>query len=228
MTKTTKQNIVACLIILLILVIDQVIKIEVKTNMSLHESREVTSWFYILFIENNGMAFGMSFINKILLTSFRLVAVIAIAYYLFRKIWKGVRWTFLVVLSAFLAGAAGNLLDCMFYGLCFTESLPGVVSQCVPFGEGYSGFFTGKVVDMFYFPLIVTNYPDWVPVVGGDQFIFFSPVFNFADAAVSCSVIAGLLFCQKELSEMSPSKKEAPAAESGTGEAPQSSDGEQE
>ena len=98
MTKTTKQNIVACLIILLILVIDQVIKIEVKTNMSLHESREVTSWFYILFIENNGMAFGMSFINKILLTSFRLVAVIAIAYYLFRKIRKGVRWTFLVVI----------------------------------------------------------------------------------------------------------------------------------
>lgn len=129
MTKITKQNIVACLIILLILLIDQVIKIEVKTNMSLHESHEVTSWFYIFFIENNGMAFGMSFINKILLTSFRLVAVAAISYYLFRRIRKGMRWTFLVVLSAFLAGAAGNLIDCMFYGLCFTESASGVVAQ---------------------------------------------------------------------------------------------------
>ena len=221
MTKITKQNIVACLIILLILLIDQVIKIEVKTNMSLHESHEVTSWFYIFFIENNGMAFGMSFINKILLTSFRLVAVAAISYYLFRRIRKGMRWTFLVVLSAFLAGAAGNLIDCMFYGLCFTESASGVVAQCVSFGEGYSGFFTGKVVDMFYFPLIVTNYPDWMPGVGGEQFIFFSPVFNFADAAVSCSVVAALLFCQKELSEMSPTKKAEQETESESeGDAP--------
>ena len=221
MTKITKQNIVACLIIILILLIDQVIKIEVKTNMSLHESHEVTSWFYIFFIENNGMAFGMSFINKILLTSFRLVAVAAISYYLFRRIRKGMRWTFLVVLSAFLAGAAGNLIDCMFYGLCFTESASGVVAQCVPFGEGYSGFFTGKVVDMFYFPLIVTNYPDWMPGVGGEQFVFFSPVFNFADAAVSCSVVAALLFCQKELSEMSPTKKAEQETESESeGDAP--------
>ena len=192
MTKTTKQNIVACLIILLILVIDQVIKIEVKTNMSLHESREVTSWFYILFIENNGMAFGISFINKILLTSFRLVAVIAIAYYLFRKIRKGVRWTFLIVLSAFLAGAAGNLLDCMFYGLCFTESLPGVVSQCVPFGEGYSGFFTGKVVDMFYFPLIHNS---------AGEVIFFRPVFNLADSFITCAVAVLLIFYHRDLNE---------------------------
>lgn len=101
-----------------------------------------------------------------------------------------------------LAGATGNLVDCMFYGMCFTQSTPDYVSYVVPFGEGYSGVLTGKVVDMFYFPLIVSTYPDWVPHFGGQPFIFFQPVFNFADASISCSVAALLLFCRKELSEI--------------------------
>lgn len=167
--------------------------------MTLHESHEVTSWFYIFFIENNGMAFGMSFINKIALTSFRLIAVIAICYYIYRRIRSGISWSFLALLSVFVAGAAGNLIDCMFYGLCFSQSTSFAVSEIVPFGEGYASFFNGRVVDMFYFPLIVTNWPDWMPIVGGNEFVFFSPVFNFADAAVSCSVISALLFFQKEL-----------------------------
>lgn len=200
--KKRNQGIVAILLVLAILIIDQWIKIEVKTSMTLHESREITSWFYIYFIENNGMAFGMSFINKIALSLFRCVAIIAISIYLCRQIMRGTRWIYAILLSMLLAGAAGNLIDCMFYGMIFTQSSPFYVSCPVPFGEGYSGFLTGKVVDMFYFPLIVTRYPEWMPMVGGQQFIFFSPVFNFADAAVSCSVIAGFLFCRKELSEL--------------------------
>lgn len=193
----------AILLVLTILIIDQWIKIEVKTSMSLHESHEVTSWFYIFFIENNGMAYGMTFINKYVLSIFRMLAIVAIAIYLYKVIKGGARWLYVVLLSMVLAGAAGNLIDCMFYGLCFNQSTPYTVSYMVPFGQGYSEFLTGKVVDMFYFPLIVTTYPDWVPVYGGREFIFFSPVFNFADASISCSVVALLLFCRKELADLS-------------------------
>ena len=186
----------------LIIIIDQWIKIEVKTSMTLFEKHEVTSWFYIYFIENNGMAFGMAFINKTLLSLFRLVAIIAIAVVMYKHIKMGARWISVVLLAMLWAGATGNLIDCIFYGLCFTQSSPEYVSYCVPFGEGYSTLLNGKVVDMFYFPLIVTEYPAWVPIYGGQQFIFFSPIFNFADAAVSCSVIAAFIFCKKELAEM--------------------------
>lgn len=197
----------AALLVLAILLIDQWIKIEVKTSMTLHECNEVTSWFKIFFIENNGMAYGMTFINKYALSIFRLVAILVIAWYMVGIIRKGARWIYVVLLSMVLAGAAGNLIDCMFYGLCFTESTYSGVSTLVPFGEGYSDFLTGKVVDMFYFPLIVTTYPDWVPQLGGQEFIFFSPVFNFADASISVSVVLLLLCCRKELAELSFSKK---------------------
>lgn len=206
----TKQGIFAVLLILLILVIDQWIKIEVKTTMRLHESYEVTSWFYIFFIENKGMAYGMTFINKIALSLFRIVAIIAIGIYLYKVIRDGARWLYVILISMVLAGAAGNLIDCMFYGLCFTQSSSDFVSYAVPFGQGYAEFLTGKVVDMFYFPLIVTTYPDWVPMYGGQEFIFFSPVFNFADASISCSVIALLLFCRKELQEVKLFEKKQP------------------
>ena len=206
-TAKQKQGLLAILLVLAIIVIDQWIKIEVKTNMTLYESREVTPWFYIYFIENNGMAFGMSFINKIVLSLFRCAAIVLLSIYLYRQIVRGVRWVYVILLSMLLAGAMGNLLDCMFYGMIFTQSSPFYTSYLVPFGEGYSGFLTGKVVDMFYFPLIVTNYPDWMPIVGGQKFIFFSPIFNFADAAVSCSVISAFIFCRKELSEISLTRK---------------------
>lgn len=207
MTTKKKQAIVAALLVALILVIDQWIKIEVKTTMSLHESHEVTSWFYIFFIENNGMAYGMSFIPKTLLTLFRLAAIIAIGAYLVCQIRRGARWLYVVLLSMLLAGAAGNLIDCVFYGLCFTQSSPDYASYLVPLGQGYGTILNGKVVDMFYFPLIVTHYPTWFPVWGGEPFIFFSPVFNFADACVSVSVVAAFFFCRKELGGLSFSNK---------------------
>ena len=196
------------LFIVVLLVIDQVIKIAVKTNMHLYESIWITDWFQIHFIENNGMAFGLSFINKYVLTIFRIVAVTLIAIYLHRQIQQGARTIYIVLLSLLLAGAAGNIIDCMFYGEIFTASSPFYVSYLVPFGQGYSGFLTGKVVDMFYFPLIVTTWPDWIPFWGGDEFIFFSPVFNFADACVSVSVVALFLFCRPELATLSVSNDE--------------------
>lgn len=207
MTKK-KTAWLALLFIVVLLVIDQVIKIAVKTNMHLYESIWITDWFQIHFIENNGMAFGLSFINKYVLTIFRIVAVTLIAIYLHRQIQQCARTIYIVLLSLLLAGAAGNIIDCMFYGEIFTASSPFYVSYLVPFGQGYSGFLTGKVVDMFYFPLIVTTWPDWMPFWGGDEFIFFSPVFNFADACVSVSVVALFLFCRPELATLSVSNDE--------------------
>ena len=186
--------------VLALLVIDQIIKIQVKTSMCLHESIRVTDWFYISFIENNGMAYGMSFIPKPLLTSFRFVACCFLVWYIRKEIKAGARTMWLVLLSLVLAGAAGNLIDCMFYGLMFSGSSSYYTSFFVPFGTGYAPFLEGRVVDMFYFPLIVTTYPDWFPFYGGQPYIFFSPVFNFADACISVSVVAIILFCRKELS----------------------------
>ena len=199
MTKKQKQQtVVSILIFLAILIIDQVIKISVKTGMTLHESIRITDWFYISYIENNGMAWGMSIMPKVMLSLFRLVAIFAIGWYIFRQIIKGSRWLYVVLLSMVLAGAAGNLIDCMFYGMIFSGASPEYASYLVPWGTGYAPFLEGRVVDMFYFPLIVTNYPDWFPVWGGERFVFFSPVFNFADASISVSVVSLLLFCRTD------------------------------
>ena len=181
-------------IVLLALVIDQVIKIVVKTNMSLGESIPVFGdWFKIQFIENNGMAFGMEFLGKTFLTLFRIVAISLLVWYL-RVLLRDNKSPFgyIVCIAFILAGAAGNLVDCLFYGEIFTSSY-GQVAEFVSFGDGYSSFLHGKVVDMFYFPLF--TWPDWVPLVGGD--IFFSPVFNFADACISCGVVALLIWYRK-------------------------------
>lgn len=181
-------------IVLLALVIDQIIKIVVKTNMSLGESIPVFGdWFKIQFIENNGMAFGMEFLGKTFLTLFRIVAIALLVWYL-RVLLRDERHPFgyIVCIAFILAGAAGNLVDCLFYGEIFTSSY-GQVAEFVSFGDGYSSFLHGKVVDMFYFPLF--TWPDWVPLVGGE--IFFSPVFNFADACISCGVVALLIWYRK-------------------------------
>lgn len=190
----------AVAIVVAILLIDQIIKIEVKTNMTLGEAKRVTDWFYIEFIENNGMAYGMKFINKLVLSLFRLFAIGFIGYYLAKIIKKNVApLGYIVLIAMVLAGAAGNLIDCLFYGLIFDASTPFTVSQIVPFGEGYSSFLHGKVVDMFYFPIIQTTWPEWVPYFGGSEYVFFSPVFNFADACISVGVVALLLFYRKQL-----------------------------
>lgn len=190
----------AVAIVVAILLIDQIIKIEVKTNMTLGEAKRVTDWFYIEFIENNGMAYGMKFINKLVLSLFRLFAIGFIGYYLAKIVKKNVApLGYIVLIAMVLAGAAGNLIDCLFYGLVFDASTPFTVSQFVPFGEGYSTFLHGKVVDMFYFPIIQTTWPEWVPYFGGSEYVFFSPVFNFADACISVGVVALLLFYRKQL-----------------------------
>ena len=196
----------AVLVVLAVLLIDQMIKIWVKTSMTLHESIHVTDWFYITFIENNGMAFGMQLGSKIVLSLFRVIAISALGYYIWLEVKRKAKTGYLVCLSLVLAGAAGNLIDCMFYGLVFNESSPYYLSYFVPFGTGYAPFLMGKVVDMFYFPLIETEWPMWTPFVGGEHFVFFSPVFNFADSCISVSVVWILLFYRQEISRMSFSK----------------------
>lgn len=171
--------------------------------MSLHESIRVANWFYISFIENNGMAYGMQIGSKLALSLFRVAAIVLLGYFIWLQVCKQAKTGYLVCLTMVLAGAIGNLIDCMFYGLVFTESTPYYISSLVSFGDGYAPFLMGKVVDMFYFPLIVTTWPQWMPIVGGEDFVFFSPVFNFADSCISVGVVLLLLFYRKEISQIS-------------------------
>lgn len=197
-----KRGAAAVIIIVLLMVVDQAVKVTVKTSMCLHESIRVTDWFYISFIENNGMAWGMTLFNKTVLTCFRIAAVIVIAYYLYLQVRRRARWLYIVLLALVVAGAAGNIIDCVVYGLIFDESTYCHVAATVPFGEGYTPILQGRVVDMFYFPIIVTSWPLWVPVIGGESFVFFSPVFNFADACITCGFIALIIFCRRELADI--------------------------
>ena len=191
--KCARQRRLALILILSVLIVDQIIKFLVKTHMSLGESIEVTSWFKILFVENNGMAFGMEIIGKLFLSLFRIGAIGFFLWYLLKILDKGFPTGYVITVSFVIAGAIGNLLDCMFYGLIFTESTPFNQAVMTSFGDGYAPFLYGKVVDMFYFPLWI--WPDWMPLVGGD--VFFSPVFNFADSCITCGVVALLLFYTK-------------------------------
>lgn len=193
----------AALVVLSAILIDQFIKIWVKTSMTLHESIRIFDWFYISFIENNGMAYGMQIGSKLALSLFRVVAIGLLAYYVWLQVRNKARTGYIVCLSMVLAGAIGNLIDCMFYGMVFNASSPYFTSYFVPFGTGYAPFLMGKVVDMFYFPLIVTTWPEWVPMWGGQEFIFFSPVFNYADANISVGGGLLLLFYRKEISQIS-------------------------
>ncbi|MBQ5909557.1 MAG: lipoprotein signal peptidase [Bacteroidaceae bacterium] len=191
---------------ILVLVLDQSIKYLVKTRMLLFQKVDITSWFQIYFTENEGMAFGMDFIGTMFLTLFRLLAVVVFILFL-RKMVKSPHYPLglVVCLSMIVSGAAGNIIDNCFYGLCFTESLPewsfGAETAClVPLGEGYGSFLSGKVVDMFYFPLF--TWPESWPLIGGD--VFFGAVFNFADASISCGAVAMLLFYSKYITINSP------------------------
>jgi signal peptidase II len=204
--QMAKRGMLVTLIVVGVLLVDQLIKIWVKTNMTLHEQIEILSWFKIVFIENNGMAYGMEIGSKLVLSLFRVAAISVLGYYMVGQVKRQARWGYLVCLSMIFAGAVGNLLDSMFYGLVFNASSEFYTSYFVPFGTGYAPFLMGKVVDMFYFPLIVTTWPDWVPVVGGNPYVFFSPIFNFADASISVGVVVLLLFYRKEISELSLKK----------------------
>ncbi len=219
MKKTHKKQLLLSIsIILAVLVIDQIIKILVKTNMHIGESIPVLgSWFQILFIENEGMAFGMHFggsVGKILLSVFRLVASAGIAWFIIYLIKKNSRNFLIVSLSLIFAGAAGNIIDSCFYGLIFGDSTYQVATL-FPEEGGYAPFLFGKVVDMFYFPIISTTLPDWVPFFGGEHFTFFNAIFNFADAAITIGIfmlIIDQLFSSKD-NKKSKEQNENKAAE---------------
>ena len=199
MSRRKNQIISAAGISLAAIIIDQIIKIWVKTNMYMHEVIDVTPWFKILFTENRGMAFGMELMDKLFLTSFRIFAVAFLIYIIGKQIRQGIDYLFLVCLSLILSGAMGNILDCLFYGMVFNNPPAPLVAEFVPWGTGYDTIFYGRVVDMFYFPLVEWNWPGWLPFFGGEHFIFFSPIFNFADACISCGVIMVVLFCRNQM-----------------------------
>ncbi|MBQ6964280.1 MAG: lipoprotein signal peptidase [Bacteroidaceae bacterium] len=202
MTRKNK-HILSITLFLAILVIDQIIKVSVKTGMYLGERIEITSWFSLLFVENNGMAFGWELWGgKLILTLFRIVAICLIGWFIYREIKSRKPTGYIVCLTLIAAGAAGNIIDCLFYGLIFNTPPYPQVADFQPWGYGYGDFLYGKVVDMFYFPLIEWDMPDWMPIYTGQHCVFFSPIFNFADAAISCGIIALLLFYHKIISQI--------------------------
>ena len=195
-----KRGWLAVAIVLAVLIIDQLIKVWVKTHMMLHEQIEVLSWFKIVFIENNGMAYGMEIGSKLVLSIFRIVAIGFLGWYIVQQVKKQARWGYIVCLAMIMAGAAGNIFDSMFYGLIFNESYYNV-AELFPSGGGYAPLLQGRVVDMFYFPIINSQWPAWIPFMGGKPFFFFSAIFNVADAAISIGavwfIIDQLFFAEK-------------------------------
>lgn len=190
----------AVLIILILLTADQALKIWIKTHMQLHESIEITKWFYLYFTENPGMAFGIEVIGKLFLSVFRIIAVGFIGYYLYGLVKKNYSFRFIACIALIWAGAMGNIIDSIFYGVVFDHSY-GQVATFMPAGGGYETWLHGKVVDMFYFPIVQTVMPEWVPVWGGEEFVFFRPIFNLADSVICVGVFVLLIFYRHTLSE---------------------------
>ncbi|PTX45162.1 signal peptidase II [Christiangramia gaetbulicola] len=197
-------------LIILILLIDQISKLYIKTNFALGEEIEVFDWFRILFVENEGMAWGTKIpgeYGKLALTLFRLAAIVGIGYWLWDSVRKNGSRILITSIALIFAGAFGNIIDSVFYGVVFNESY-GQVASFLPEGGGYSSLFHGKVVDMLYFPLWKGYLPEWIPFWGGKYFTFFEPVFNIADSAISVGVAMLLLFNKRAFpKESKPEKK---------------------
>ncbi len=184
------------IIIGVVLLIDQALKIWIKTNMMLGQEYRIFDWFIIHFVENNGMAFGMELAGrygKMFLSVFRILAVFGIGWYLYSLAKKDAPIGLILSVSLVLAGAIGNIIDSAFYGMIFDASY-GRVATFLPPDGGYAPFLHGKVVDMFYFPILRGTYPEWMPMVGGNQFIFFRPVFNIADSSITIGIFIILIF----------------------------------
>ena len=192
---------VTCLIFLIVIV-DQVSKFYVKTHFYLGEAYEVFPWFQIRFIENNGMAFGMELFSKYLLTFGRIAAVVFFVWFI-RKALRSIslRTGFFIAGAMIIAGAAGNIFDCVFYGEIFNNPFPPAHAQFLPPGGGYAGWFEGKVVDMLYFPFFSFTWPGWIPVLGGREFEFFQYIFNIADSSICVGVALLLIFYGSDCSK---------------------------
>lgn len=215
-SKPSRKGLLAAAVIFLVIVVDQWIKIWIKTHFYLGEDYEIASRFHLVFVENPGMAFGLEIGGKLFLSIFRIVAVAGLTWLLCRVCsrkfrmparsadspatpGKGAPVGLVVCLALITAGAAGNIFDSLFYGMIFDNPSPPAVAQFTHFGDGYAPIFYGRVVDMFYFPLFSFTWPEWLPWIGGNEFLFFQPVFNFADAAISVGVIALLIFYNRFL-----------------------------
>ena len=220
---------IALLIIVFVLLFDQILKFWIKLNMYLGQEYFMAGdWFIIHFTENNGMAFGWQFAGeygKVILTLIRIIAVGFIGYYLIRLIRRQANKVYVAAISFILVGALGNIIDSAFYGLIFSES-GNMIDQypaiLFPQGGGYSSFLHGKVVDMFYFPIIQGFYPSWVPWLGGQEFLFFRPVFNVADSSITLGVIILLIFQKKFFPEKTEVKTDEPKEEQAITDNPQS------
>ena len=198
----------AALIMVLVIVIDQAVKIWVKTHFYYGEEVAITSWFRLLFIENNGMAFGMELGSKLMLTLFRIIASCALIYYLWQLSNRNdIPRGYMVCIALITAGALGNAIDCVAYGVIFNSPAPPQVAQLFPPDGGYTTLFNGRVVDMLYFPLCEWNWPQWMPWIGGNHFVFFQPIFNVADASLCVSVFVLILFYARFLATLTSDKK---------------------
>ncbi len=222
LSSVTSQQIrrfswIVALVIIAVVVADQTLKIWVKTSFYMGEDFPITSWFHLKFIENNGMAFGVELWNKLVLTIGRIAAVAFFIWLLVKAVkLPGLRTGFFVAAALITAGAAGNIFDCVFYGVVFNNPWPPEVAQAFPPGGGYAGWFEGRVVDMLYFPLFSFVWPDWLPWVGGTEFEFFQYIFNIADASICVGVALLILFYSRDASLlMQTFKKETNKEEDG-------------
>jgi signal peptidase II len=207
------KGVKAVSLILLILCLDQLVKIEVKTHMTIGESITIFgNWFFIKFIENPGMAFGLDIPGKQgkpVLTIFRILAVIAIGWYLRELIRKEAKTGLVLCVALIFAGAMGNILDSVFYGLLFNESTYFTVARMWPPDGGYGPLLHGRVVDMLYFPVLKGTYPQWFPFWKGEEFIFFRPIFNIADSSISVGIVCILLFQKRFFTHGAPAEETA-------------------
>lgn len=190
------------IISIVVILIDQIVKIYVKTHFYLGESYRITDWWQIKFIENNGMAFGLELWNKLVLTLGRIAAVVLFIWFVIRiKAIAGLRLGFYIAVALIIAGAAGNIFDCVFYGQIFNNPMPPEIAVLFPEGGGYAGWFEGKVVDMLYFPFFSFRWPDWIPLVGGSDYEFFQYIFNIADASICVGVALLIIFYSTDASK---------------------------